>query len=85
MRYCSDEDLKKRNLKPATDIQILEREPPGNKPVNPATGKSPQRWIQRGVSVPSKTNPGERDILWADPGWITSPAPTGPSGRWSIG
>ncbi len=76
-RYLSDEDLKKRNLKPATDIQILEREPPGNKPVNPATGESPQRWIQRGVSVPSKTNPGERDILWADPGWDNIPGSDG--------
>ena len=76
-RYLSDRELEKRGLKPAEDIQILEREPPGNKPVNPATGESPQRWIQRGVSVPSKTRPGERDILWADPGWDNIPGSDG--------
>ena len=76
-RYLSDEDLKKRGLKPAEDIQILEREPPGKMPVNPMTGDTPQRWIQRGVSVPSKTKPGERDILWADPGWDNIPGSDG--------
>ncbi len=76
-RYLSDEDLRKRGLKPAEDIQILEREPPGKMPVNPLTGDTPQRWIQRGVSVPSKTNPGERDILWADPGWDNIPGSDG--------
>ena len=84
-RYLSDRELEKRGLKPAEDIQILEREPPGKKPVNPLTGATPQRWIQRGVSVPSKTKPGERDILWADPGWDTYPDLTAPSGCWWIG
>ncbi len=46
-------------------------------PVNPMTGDTPQRWIQRGVSVPSKTKPGERDILWADPGWDNIPGSDG--------
>ena len=41
------------------------------------TGDTPQRWIQRGVSVPSKTKPGERDILWADPGWDNIPGSDG--------
>ncbi len=77
MRYLSDRELEKRGLKPAEDIQILEREPPGKKPVNPLTGATPQRWIQRGVSVPSKTKPGERDILWADPGWDNIPGSDG--------
>ena len=76
-RYLSDRDLEKRGLKPAEDIQILEREPPGKQPVNPRTGATPQRWIQRGVSVPSKTKPGERDILWADPGWDNIPGSDG--------
>lgn len=76
-RYLSDRELEKRGLKPAEDIQILEREPPGKKPVNPLTGATPQRWIQRGVSVPSKTKPGERDILWADPGWDNIPGSDG--------
>ena len=76
-RYLSDRDMEKRGLKPAEDIQILEREPPGKQPVNPLTGATPQRWIQRGVSVPSKTKPGERDILWADPGWDNIPGSDG--------
>ncbi|MBP6733535.1 MAG: minor capsid protein [Chromatiaceae bacterium] len=76
-RYLSDRELEKRGLKPAEDIQILEREPPGKMPVNPRTGATPQRWIQRGVSVPSKSTPGERDILWADPGWDNIPGSDG--------
>ena len=76
-RYLSGRDMEKRGLKPAEDIQILEREPPGKQPVNPLTGATHQRWIQRGVSVPSKTNPGERDILWADPGWDNIPGSDG--------
>lgn len=76
-RYLSDRDLEKRGLNPAGDIQILEREPPGKMPVNPRTGATPQRWVQRGVSVPSKTKPGERDILWADPGWDNIPGSDG--------
>lgn len=76
-RYLSDRELEKRGIKPAEDIQILEREPPGKMPVNPRTGATPQRWIQRGVSVPSKSTPGERDILWADPGWDNIPGSDG--------
>lgn len=68
-RYLSDRELEKRGLKPAEDIQILERTPPGPIPVNPVTGAMPQRWLQRGVSVPDPNNPGERLTLWADPGW----------------
>ena len=29
------------------------------------------------MSVPSKTKPGERDILWADPGWDNIPGSDG--------
>lgn len=47
-RYLSNRELEKRGLKPAEDIQILEREPPGKVPVNPLTGATPRRWIQRG-------------------------------------
>jgi hypothetical protein len=80
-RYLSDRELEKRGLKPAEDVRILEREPPGKRPVNSMTGDSPQRWVQRGVSVPSQTNPGERDILWADPGWDHIPGSTGAERR----
>ena len=76
-RYLSDRELERRGLTPSESVQILEREPPGKKPVNPLTGATPQRWIQRGVSVPSKTKPGERDILWADPGWDNIPGSDG--------
>ncbi|MBP6583190.1 MAG: minor capsid protein [Chromatiaceae bacterium] len=76
-RYLSDRELEKRGLKPAEDIQILERDPPGKVPVNPLTGDSPERWIQRGVSVPDHLNPGERLTLWADPGWDHLPGSDG--------
>lgn len=76
-RYLSDRELDKRGLKPAEDIQILERDPPGKVPVNPLTGDMPQRWIQRGVSVPDPRHPGELLTLWADPGWDHLPGSDG--------
>ncbi len=68
-RYLSDRELAARGLKPAQDVRLLEREPPGKRPVNPLTGETPARWLQRGVSVPDPLNPNQRLTLWADPNW----------------
>ncbi|MBP6808854.1 MAG: minor capsid protein [Chromatiaceae bacterium] len=76
-RYLSDRDLENKGLKPAADVRILEREPPGKRPVDPLTGETPARWLQRGVSVPDPLNPGERLTLWADPGWDHLPGSDG--------
>lgn len=76
-RYLSDRELANRGLKPAEDVRILEREPPGNRPVDPLTGETPARWLQRGVSVPDPRNPRDRLTLWADPGWDHLPGSTG--------
>ncbi|MFZ1573718.1 MAG: phage minor head protein [Chromatiaceae bacterium] len=89
-RYLSDRELANRGLKPAEDVRILEREPPGRmkldpitgepvgtRPIDPLTGETPWRWIQRGVSVPDPLNPGERLTLWADPGWDHLPGSDG--------
>ena len=76
-RYLSDRELAARGLKPAEDVRVLEREPPGNRPVDPLTGETPARWLQRGVSVPDPLNPGERLIMWADPNWDHLPGSTG--------
>lgn len=76
-RYLSDRDLEKKGLKPAADVRILEREPPGKRPVDPLTGETPARWLQRGVSVPDPLHPGERLTLWADPGWDHLPGSDG--------
>jgi len=76
-RYLSDRELADRGLKPAEDVRILEREPPGTRPIDPLTGETPGRWLQRGVSVPDPLNPGERLTLWADPGWDHLPGSDG--------
>lgn len=75
-RYLSDRELASRGLKPADDVRILEREPPGHRPVDPLTGETPARWVQRGVSMPSTTGHG-RDVLYADPGWDHIPGTDG--------
>jgi SPP1 gp7 family putative phage head morphogenesis protein len=80
-RYLSDRDLEEKGLKPAQDVRILEREPPGNRPVDPLTGETPDRWIQRGVSIPDPLNPRDRLTLWADPGWDHLPGSTGAERR----
>ena len=76
-RYLSDRELAARGLKPAQDVRLLEREPPGKRPVNPLTGETPARWLQRGVSVPDPLNPHERLTLWADPNWDHLPGSDG--------
>jgi SPP1 gp7 family putative phage head morphogenesis protein len=76
-RYLSDRELANRGLKPAEDVRILEREPPGNRPVDPLTGETPARWLQRGVSIPDPLKPGERLTLWADPNWDHIPGSNG--------
>ncbi len=89
-RYLSDRELANRGLKPAEDVRILEREPPGRmkhdpltgepvgtRPLDPLTGETPDRWIQRGISVPDPLKPGERLTLWADPGWDHLPGSDG--------
>lgn len=89
-RYLSDRDLEEKGIKPAADVRILEREPPGRmkyhpltgepvgtRPIDPLTGETPDRWLQRGVSVPDPLNPGERLTLWADPGWDHLPGSDG--------
>lgn len=75
-RYLSDRELAARGLTPETDVAILERDPPGKRPLDPLTGETPGRWIQRGVSVPSRTGDG-RDVLYADPGWDHLPGSIG--------
>ncbi len=92
-RYLSDRELAARGLTPETDVRILEREPPGRmkndpltgeptttRPVDPLTGETPDRWLQRGVSVPSRTGDG-RDVLYADPGWDHLPGSIGAERR----
>ena len=76
-RYLSDRELADRGLKPAADVQILEREPPGKRPVDPLTGETPERWVQRGVSVADPTREGGRAVLYADPGWDHIPGSDG--------
>ncbi|AUB83229.1 PBECR2 nuclease fold domain-containing protein [Candidatus Thiodictyon syntrophicum] len=58
-------------------MQILEREPPGRRPVDPLTGETPARWVQRGVSVADPTREGGRAVLYADPGWDHIPGSDG--------
>ncbi len=76
-RYLSDRELVNRGLAPAEDVRILEREPPGKKPVDPTNGQFHQRWIQRGVSIADPNKPGERLTLWTDPGWDHLPGSDG--------
>jgi SPP1 gp7 family putative phage head morphogenesis protein len=76
-RYLSGRALDRRGLKPEEDVRILERPPPGRTPLDPLTGETPARWVQRGVSVPDPLRPGERAILWADPGWDHLPGSDG--------
>ena len=76
-RYLSDRELAARGLKPAQDVRVLEREPPGKRPADPLTGETPARWRQRGVSVPDPFNPNERLTLWADPNWDHLPGGDG--------
>ena len=76
-RYLSVRELAARGLKPADDVRVLERPPPGNRPVDPLTGETPARWTQRGVSVPDPLNPGQRLTLWADPNWDHLPGTDG--------
>lgn len=80
-RYLSDRELANRGLKPAEDVRILEREPPGTRPIDPLTGETSGRWLQRGVSVPDPHNPGERLTLWADPNWDHLPGSAGAERR----
>jgi SPP1 gp7 family putative phage head morphogenesis protein len=68
-RYLSQRELDRRGLTPETDVRLLER-------TSTAAG-SPDRAIERGVSVPSLTRPGERDVLWADRGWDHLPGSDG--------
>ena len=74
-RYLSDRELAARGLKPATDVRVLERAPPGKRPADPLTGETPARWLQRGVSVPDPFNPNQRLTLWADQNWDHLSAP----------
>jgi hypothetical protein len=76
-RYLSARELAARGLRPAEDVRVLERPPPGNPPVDPLTGETPARWVQRGVSVPDPIKPGERLTLWADPNWDHLPGSDG--------
>ena len=76
-RYLSDRELADRGLAPAADVHILEREPPGRRPVDPLTGETPARWVQRGVSVADPTREGGRAVLYADPGWDHIPGSDG--------
>lgn len=75
-RYMSDRELAQRGLTPETDVRLLERTPE-RVPTDPLTGETPARIIERGVSVPSRTRPGERDVLWADRGWDHLPGSDG--------
>jgi len=76
-RYLSDQELADRGLKPATDVQLLERDPPGRRPADPLTGETPARWVQRGVSVADPTQDSGRAVLYADPGWDHLPGSDG--------
>jgi len=76
-RYLSQAELDERGLTPAADARILEREPPGERPVDPLTGATPERWIQRGVSIPDAKSPTGRAYLWPDPGWDHLPGSDG--------
>lgn len=76
-RYLSDRELAARGLKPATDVRVLERAPPGKRPADPLTGETPARWLQRGVSVPDPFNPNQRLTLWADQNWDHLPGSIG--------
>jgi len=76
-RYFSDQELADRGLKPALDVQLLERDPPGRRPTDPLTGETPARWVQRGVSVADPTQDSGRAVLYADPGWDHLPGSDG--------
>ena len=75
-RYLSSRELDQRDLKPETDVRILQRTPE-KPPADRLTGESPARIIERGVSVPSRARSGERDVLWADRGWDHLPGSDG--------
>lgn len=86
-RYLSERELTARGLSPETDVRILEREPPtkrkpdpvtgDTRPIDPRTGETPERWIQRGVSVPDPLDPNGRVVLYADTGWDHLPGSVG--------
>lgn len=67
-RYLSDAELAARNLKPADDVRILEREVlrPDGLPIK-----------QRGVSVSDPSAEDGRATLWADAGWDHLPGSDG--------
>lgn len=75
-RYLSQRELDKRGLKPADDVRILERTPQ-QVPVDPVTGESPARILERGVSVADPKAKGGRATLWADRGWDHLPGSDG--------
>jgi SPP1 gp7 family putative phage head morphogenesis protein len=72
-RNFSQAELDARELKVETQAEILTRDPPGKRPVDPRTGETPETWTQRGVRVPNKAGVGQPDVLWADVGWDYAP------------
>lgn len=72
-RNFSQDELDARDLKVETQAEILTREPPGRRPVDPRSGETPGSWVQRGVRVPNKAGVGLPEVLWADVGWDWAP------------
>lgn len=80
MRNFSQRELDARGLKVQTDTQIHTREAKGKRPMDPRTGETPERWEQRGVSIPNPADPKERIYLWPDVGWDYNPGRAAPWG-----
>ncbi len=76
-RNLSQRELDARGLTVATDTQIHSRAPEGERPVDPRTGETPERWLQRGVSIPDPARKGDRLYLWPDVGWDYNPGRAG--------
>lgn len=75
-RYLSDRELAARGLKPVEDVRIVERTPE-RFAKDKATGETPERIIQRGISIPDKQSPSGRAYSWTDPGWDHLPGSDG--------
>jgi len=77
LRALSAENLKTRGLSVETGGEIIERTDPELIPVKRSGELDPAKLVQRGVSIPDPSKPGQKLTLWADPGWDYNPGKAG--------